>query len=161
MTKIMIIILFCIVILTGAIFMKTNSNPSPQYSDRYTFGNFTIISLYDGFLNLPLANIIKDDTNFDHPLFHAKPDATQKTAINVFLIDTGTQIILVDTGLAKKYGTQTGLLIDSLKTAGYKPEEISAIFITHLHSDHISGLLTCDGKKAFINAQLFINKAQM
>ena len=141
--------------------MKTNSIMSPENINRYTFGDFTITSLTDGTLNLPLANIIPDNSNFDSPLFHAKPDAMQITPINIFLIDTGSQKILVDTGLAHRYNTPSGLLMNSLINAGYQPEQITAILITHLHPDHISGLLTPDGKQAFIHAELYINNDEI
>ena len=78
MSKIMLVILSITALLTGLIFMKTNTTLSPQHADHFTFGSFTTISLDDGFLELPLAHIIKDDTNFDHPLFYAQPEATQK-----------------------------------------------------------------------------------
>lgn len=75
------------------------------------------------------------------------------SATNSFLIKTGSgKNILVDTG----YGRE---LFNNLKAIGVAPEDIHAVVITHLHGDHIGGLLL-EGKAAFPNAKLMMSKAE-
>ena len=78
-----------------------------------------------------------------------------------FLVNTGKQLILVDAGAGTWYGGGAlGRLVDSLRSAGYAPEEVDRVLVTHLHSDHIGGLTTQDGKRVFPNAEVFVSKAE-
>ena len=78
-----------------------------------------------------------------------------------FLVNTGKQMILVDAGAGTWYGGGAlGRLVDSLRSAGYAPEEVDRVLVTHLHSDHIGGLTTQDGKRVFPNAEVFVSQAE-
>jgi glyoxylase-like metal-dependent hydrolase (beta-lactamase superfamily II) len=78
-----------------------------------------------------------------------------------FLINTGKQLILVDAGAGTWYGGGSlGRLVDSLRSAGYAPEQVDRVLVTHMHSDHIGGLTTQDGKRVFPNAEVFVAKAE-
>lgn len=52
-------------------------------------------------------------------------------------------------------GKNAGRLVDSLKAAGYRPEQIDLLIPTHMHFDHISGLKR-NGKRVFPNATLLL-----
>jgi len=78
-----------------------------------------------------------------------------------FLVNTGRQLILVDAGAGTWFGGGAlGRLVESLRSAGYAPEQIDRVLITHLHSDHIGGLTTQDGGRVFPNAEVFVSKAE-
>jgi glyoxylase-like metal-dependent hydrolase (beta-lactamase superfamily II) len=78
-----------------------------------------------------------------------------------FLVNTGKQLILIDAGAGTWYGGGAlGRLADSLHSAGYAPDEVDRVLITHLHSDHVGGLTTQDGKRVFPNAEVFVAKAE-
>ncbi|MCR4828917.1 MAG: MBL fold metallo-hydrolase [Bacteroidales bacterium] len=64
-----------------------------------------------------------------------------KSAINVFLVSDGEHYWLFDTGLGSDAG---GVLSEKLSALGVRPEGVEAIFLTHLHPDHIGGLLRGD-----------------
>jgi glyoxylase-like metal-dependent hydrolase (beta-lactamase superfamily II) len=69
------------------------------------------------------------------------------------LVDTGSEVILFDTGLGKAARAQGGgRLIEGLAAAGYMPDDISIVVITHMHGDHIGGIME-DGKPAFPKAR--------
>ena len=76
------------------------------------------------------------------------PDGTYTSAINAFLIESDDKTILVDAGLGKK-------LFANLEACKKSPEKIDIILLTHMHGDHIGGLLK-DDKKSFPNATLYI-----
>src|SRR5260370_1038148 len=78
-----------------------------------------------------------------------------------FLVNTGKQLILVDAGAGTWWGGEAmGRLAGSLRSAGYTPEEVDIVLITHLHSDHVGGLTTQDGKRVFPNAEVYVAKAE-
>jgi glyoxylase-like metal-dependent hydrolase (beta-lactamase superfamily II) len=76
-----------------------------------------------------------------------------------YLVNTGKQLILVDTGSGTWFGGgKFGHLVANLCSAGYTPEEVDVVLVTHLHSDHIGGLTTQDEKIVFPNADIYIAK---
>ncbi|MDR2007033.1 MAG: MBL fold metallo-hydrolase [Acidaminococcales bacterium] len=76
------------------------------------------------------------------------PGGVFPSAVNAFLVKTGDKIILIDTG----YGRE---LFRNLQTAGVSPEDVDAVLLTHMHGDHIGGLLR-EGKIAFPNADIYV-----
>lgn len=82
-----------------------------------------------------------------------------ETSVNCYLINTGTKLVLIDAGAGKLFGPTLGKLLGNLKAAGYKPEQVDEVYITHMHPDHV-GSLVVDGKAAFPNAIVRAHKAE-
>ncbi|GHV58229.1 MBL fold metallo-hydrolase [Bacteroidia bacterium] len=82
----------------------------------------------------------------------AIPDGTFPNATNAFLVRTPDKNILVDTGFGR-------LLFSHLDSLGINAGEISDILITHMHGDHIGGLLK-DGQILFPKAKLYISQPE-
>jgi len=80
------------------------------------------------------------------------PEGTYSIAVNAFLIETDDKAILVDAGYGKK-------LFANLEACEKSPEQIDIILLTHMHGDHIGGLLQND-KKSFPNATLYISQSE-
>lgn len=80
------------------------------------------------------------------------PDGTFPNAVNTFLVRTPKQLILIDTG----FGTK---LFDNMKSLGVNPEQIDVVLITHMHGDHIGGMLR-EGKAAFPKAKVYIARKE-
>jgi glyoxylase-like metal-dependent hydrolase (beta-lactamase superfamily II) len=77
------------------------------------------------------------------------------------LVNTGRQLILIDPGAGIWWGGGAlGRLAGSLRSAGYAPEEVDIVLVTHLHSDHVGGLTTQDGKRVFPNADVYVAKTE-
>jgi glyoxylase-like metal-dependent hydrolase (beta-lactamase superfamily II) len=71
------------------------------------------------------------------------------------VIDTGTDVVLVDTGFgAAMRGKGAGMLLEGLKSAGYTSDQITVVALTHMHGDHIGGLME-KGAPTFPNARYF------
>lgn len=78
-----------------------------------------------------------------------------------FLVNTGKRLILVDTGTGGWWGGGAfGRVGANLHSAGYAPEQVDLVLITHMHSDHIGGLSTRDGQRVFPNADVYVAKAE-
>lgn len=78
------------------------------------------------------------------------------SSVCAFLVRTEGQEILFDAA----NGDKDSRLMSVLDSLGTSPEDISHIFITHLHGDHIGGLMA-GGKAAFPEAVLHINKVEI
>lgn len=76
---------------------------------------------------------------------------------NAFLINTGKHLILVDTG-GGKFETY-GKLFANMKAAGYRPEQVDDIYLTHMHGDHIGGLAE-NGVRNFPKATLHADQRE-
>lgn len=82
------------------------------------------------------------------------PTGLYPTATNAFLVQTPERTMLIDTGFGR------ASFYSYLDNAGVKPEDIDVILLTHMHGDHIGGLLTNDGKIAFPNATIFVSEKE-
>lgn len=76
------------------------------------------------------------------------------SAINVFYVDTGDHKILFDTGINSQ------VLLDALKTINVEPKNIDIICITHMHYDHIAGLIY-DYNRTFPKADIYIAQEEL
>jgi len=85
------------------------------------------------------------------------PDAVE-TSVNAYLVNTGSKLVLIDTGASGLFGPTLGSLQANLKAAGYQPEQVDEIYITHMHPDHVGGLVV-NGAMAFPNAVVRVDKA--
>ncbi len=85
-----------------------------------------------------------------------------------YLIDTGSEVILVDTGLPAGFpeeapdenslifiGKEISGYMEAFAALGYKPEQVTKILVTHKHVDHTGEL------RSFPNAKIFVNKDEM
>ena len=73
------------------------------------------------------------------------------TSTNDFLINAGAKLVLIDTGARPFMRPAARCLSENLKAAGYTPDPVDEIYLTHMHLDHLGGL-TNGGKKNFPNA---------
>lgn len=76
------------------------------------------------------------------------------------LVDTGTDVILFDTGFGEGgRANGNGQLLSGLQSLGYEPGQISVVVLTHMHGDHIGGLME-GGKPAFANARYVTGRTE-
>lgn len=79
------------------------------------------------------------------------------SSISAYLIKVNGKNILFDSGLGQK---ANGQLLDELSKIGVTPEQIDYVYITHFHGDHIGGMLTAEGKKVFVNAEVYVSRLE-
>jgi glyoxylase-like metal-dependent hydrolase (beta-lactamase superfamily II) len=141
---------------------------APQHHDqvagfyRMKVGDLEVTALFDGAaqFNPDWLTAKKVTMNGVAKALHGDPHLLD-TCDTGFLVNTGKELILVDAGAGAWFGGGAlGRLVDSLRRAGYTPEQVDRVLVTHLHSDHIGGLTTQDGKRVFPNADIFVAKAE-
>lgn len=138
--------------------ISTHQAQAPGYY-RMAMGDWQITAVSDGTVAVP----------FDKLLTHISPATLQaqmakanlavqaETSINAFVINTGKQLILVDTGAGPLFGDAGGHLPDNLRAAGIDPDAIDTVLLTHIHADH-SGGVQRDGKPVFRNATVRVDQ---
>ncbi len=128
---------------------------------RLQVGQFEITALYDGAIELDtklLRNTSAADLNhLLSRMFVGKPK--MQTAVNAYLINTGKNLVLVDTGAAKLFGPSLGNVLQNMKAAGYEPSQVDTVVLTHLHGDHIGGLNDASGQPLFAKATILVAQA--
>lgn len=96
-----------------------------------------------------------------------------KFALRSLLIQTEEQLVLIDTGIGDKqdetflkhyYLEGHHSIVKSIADAGFRPEEITDVIITHMHFDHVGGAVKYDNNQnlipTFPNAKYHISKQQ-
>jgi glyoxylase-like metal-dependent hydrolase (beta-lactamase superfamily II) len=127
---------------------------------RMMLGDIEVTALYDGAATLDAAKMLDEPAQDTEAALKASflrnPLATSD---NAFLINTGARLVLIDTGGGSFFGPRLGKLQANLRAAGYGPEQVDDILLTHMHRDHIGGLVA-DGRAAFPNAIVHADKRE-
>lgn len=122
---------------------------------RATVGSVDVTALYDGFADLPAALLkgmqAPEIQTLLARMFVQSAPAVQ-TAVNAYLVHTGEHLVLIDTGAAQCFGPTLGQMLNNLRAAGYQPQDVDTVLLTHMHPDHLCGLLDAQGQPAFPNA---------
>jgi glyoxylase-like metal-dependent hydrolase (beta-lactamase superfamily II) len=137
---------------------------APPVVHRYKIGAFEITAISDG-----TRPVDKPETTYGvnqkpedvAALLQANFLPTDKM-LNGFtpvIVNTGKELVLFDTGLGAGARPGGGRLKDLLATAGFTPEQIDVVVITHCHPDHIGGLME-DGKPLAPKARYVIGETE-
>ena len=142
MKKIISLIIIMLFAMNGhGVFSQDSENNVVTFA----LGSFDITILSEGAQTRKADNLIGLTPEISQKY---APEGTFETSINAFLVRTLDQNILVDAGTGSN-------LLDNLKIVGLTPEQINIVLITHMHGDHIGGLMN-NGKIVFPNAEIYI-----
>ncbi|ADG18902.1 beta-lactamase domain protein [Paraburkholderia atlantica] len=128
---------------------------------RMMLGSYEITALLDGTHPFPVDTVMTDVPRrvIDQDLAEDDLALPLQGSINAFLINTGSQLILIDTGAGVLYGDCCGHLLANLRAAGYQPEQVDQVLLTHMHKDHVGGVIRA-GQMAFPNAVLRVSQRE-
>lgn len=126
---------------------------------RVMLGDFEVTALSDGTVALPVDKLLTRTTpaKVEKALARSYLKTPLETSVNGYLVNTGAKLVLIDTGAAGLFGPTLGKLLANLKASGYQPEQVDEVYITHMHPDHVGGLMAGD-KPAFPNAVVRADK---
>ncbi|HEY8027187.1 MAG TPA: MBL fold metallo-hydrolase [Burkholderiaceae bacterium] len=150
-------LLFSASALAAAPMAKT---PAPGFF-RMMLGDAEVTAVSDGTTDLPVDTLLTNTTKaaVDKELAASYLKSPLETSFNGYVINTGSKLILVDTGAGNLFGPTLGKFVANLKASGYEPEQVDEIYITHMHPDHVGGLAK-DGKAVFPNAIVRADKRE-
>lgn len=105
------------------------------------------------------GKLVTDEIDAEHRLLQA---------LNCLLIETPHGRVLVETGIGERVDAKTRAMrvyegpaiVPALEAAGFRPETVDIVAMSHLHFDHAGGLLLADGSRAFPNARIVAQKAE-
>jgi glyoxylase-like metal-dependent hydrolase (beta-lactamase superfamily II) len=106
---------------------------------RMMLGDIEITTLLDGSIDLEPKKLLTNvgSAEIERSLARTFQSGTVPTSVNAFLVNTGSKLVLVDAGAAGLFGPTLGRMLKNLKAAGYQPEQVDEILITHFHPDHV------------------------
>lgn len=129
---------------------------------RMMHGQFEITALFDGVLEVDTALMSNaSGTELQQLLAKHYIDGNKvQMAVNMYLVNTGEHLVLIDAGCGTLFGPQRGRLVANLEAAGYRPEQVDTILLTHMHGDHAGGLADADGRMLFPRATVYVNRQE-
>jgi glyoxylase-like metal-dependent hydrolase (beta-lactamase superfamily II) len=127
---------------------------------RHGVGNFEVITLNDGMLDIPVGMFVGADPAEAGKLLAARslPADKSPTAVNAFIVNTGDKVVLIDSGTGALMGPLLGRFAANLAAFGIDPSSVDVVAMTHLHPDHFGGLLTAEHRIAFPKAQFVVSE---
>ena len=139
-------------LLAGAAMLTLGNAAEPELSSS-RFGEFEVTAIQDA------------ATTMRRTLFAALPEQEFRLAggneapasVNVFLLKRNGKRILADTG----YGGGRGTLTSKLGQLEIAPEKIDFILLTHMHGDHIGGLIDAAGEAVFPKATILVSAPEL
>jgi glyoxylase-like metal-dependent hydrolase (beta-lactamase superfamily II) len=137
---------------------KPSGKPAPTLY-RYKVGSYELTAISDGIWDRPI------DDNF---VVNAGPGDVRKAMLEAFmpatdslaipfttlLVNTGSKLVLIDTGTGGQITATAGTFGANLAAAGISPKAVDIILISHFHPDHINGIKTKDDEPVFPNAEI-------
>jgi len=129
--------------------------------DFVSIGGIRCFPLLDGSLVYPKEMLFPGPLEKDaaDALAPEKLPKEFEVSYSGLLVDTGKKRVLIDTG-AGAMGPDTGHLATNLEARGYSPDQIDFVILSHMHPDHIGGLMTEDGKLRYPNAEVVASQPE-
>jgi glyoxylase-like metal-dependent hydrolase (beta-lactamase superfamily II) len=103
--------------------------------------------------------LVTDEIDHDHRLLQA---------LNCLMVETPAGRLLIETGIGERVGDKVRdmrayegpAIVPAMQAAGFAPDSVDVVAMSHLHFDHAGGLLRADGSKAFPKAQIVAQRAE-
>jgi glyoxylase-like metal-dependent hydrolase (beta-lactamase superfamily II) len=130
---------------------------------RYKAGDLQITAINDGFGRRPVEGFIR---NVELPAVQKALNDLSLPADNwallftTLVVNDGKKLTLLDTGNGDSGPPTTGTWMANFRAAGFTPEQVDTVVISHFHGDHINGLRLKSGETVFKNAEVMVPEAE-
>ena len=133
---------------------------------RYSIGEVEIISLYDGVWEKPHDEGFIDGATVDETKAALRAggltDAHVPIEFSTTIVKTGGKTILIDAGTGGQLAPTAGKMSAGMAAAGVAPEDVDTVVISHMHPDHIFGLMAPEtNDQIFPNAEIQVGEAEL
>src|SRR5947209_7340798 len=131
---------------------------------RYKVGDFEVTALSEGIVrntNVPGMAVNQQLSDIQKALAGAfLPTDHVINQFNVLVVNTGRNLVLLDSGFGDNGAPTVGNLIGNMQAAGIDPKNVDTILVSHFHGDHISGIRGKAGTANFPNAEVMVPAAE-
>ena len=131
---------------------------------RYKVGDFEVTAINDGATKAANpANVVvnKPFPEVQKALGEAfLPTDEIRNPFTILLVNTGRNLVLIDTGFGDNGAPTVGSALSNLAAASVDPKTIDPVIIRHFHGDHISGIRAKGGALNFPNAEIMVPAAE-
>jgi glyoxylase-like metal-dependent hydrolase (beta-lactamase superfamily II) len=139
--------------------------PKSVDTKAFKIGDLDATALRDGGIELPNDNKVFGVGHTPDEVakvLSAAGQPTDKLALSIqpLLVKSADRVLLFDTGAGGNFGPGAGHLGASLAAAGIDAQSVTDIFISHVHGDHVGGLVDKEGALAFPNAKVHLSKPE-
>lgn len=123
-------------------------------------GDVAVWSLFDGALRAE-PDVLESSSPAPVRLHSVLPEEAFDIPVNLFLVVMGNRRILVDAGGGSWAYPTLGGAPAALRRLGHSCADIDLILMTHLHPDHVTGLIDATGESVFPQAELVIHEREI
>jgi glyoxylase-like metal-dependent hydrolase (beta-lactamase superfamily II) len=130
---------------------------------RYKIGDIELTAVNDGFVDRPLEGYVKNAALTDvqaHMTTIDQPAGKVRVPYTSLVLRTGGKTVMIDSGNGDSGAPTTGTWMQNFRAAGFEPEKVDAVILTHFHGDHINGLRLKSGTTVFPNAEVMVPAAE-
>lgn len=130
---------------------------------RYKVGDLQITAISDGVARRPVEGFVRNAelSAVQKVLSDAQlPTDTFTISFTTLVINDGRKLTLLDTGNGDSGAPTSGTWMANFRAAGFTPEQVDTVVISHFHGDHINGLRLKNGSAVFANAEIMVPEAE-
>jgi len=130
---------------------------------RRKVGAVEIAVISDGTLSVPLSLTLPETPAPDAAALltaHGLPAAGMPSQLNITLVKSGAELVLIDAGSGANFQATAGKLADNMEAAGIDPGTITKVAFTHGHADHLWGAIDEFDEPRFAKASYVIAAAE-
>ena len=130
---------------------------SPAFAadiSTYMVGTMKIVRIVDGVNGVPVDLLYDGNRDIINKLV---PNGICPNLITSYVLDSKEGLMLIDSGFGD---IEPGVMYDNFIAAGYNPDNVKIVLLTHLHGDHIGGLIK-GNQKIFKNATIYVNDIEL
>ena len=147
---------------TGTTGLIMGMSPLRSALAQTQLGRFTLTSLSDGTLTLPVSMTLEGVPEDQRASISEQYDFSDVMTppCNVTLLQTDERNILFDVGAGPEFMSSAGFLTDALDDIGLAPEDITDVVFTHAHPDHLWGVVDDFDDLLFTNAAYMMGEVE-
>jgi glyoxylase-like metal-dependent hydrolase (beta-lactamase superfamily II) len=141
--------------------LPSRPDRQPAGVHHLTVGDIVVTALndgqFDGAFDWLVGVEAAEAARLHQAAFRAVPP---RVTVNAFLVHLPDKLVLVDGGCGGGMGPEMGMLRPHLAAMGVAPGDVDVVLATHLHPDHVGGLVDGEGHAVFPNAELVVHEAE-